>query len=99
MELIEGPTLADRIKGGAVPLEEALTIAHQIADALEATHEKRIIHRDLKPGNIKITKDGVAKVAQASACADPEDSPTLTIEGTRAGQILGTAAYMDVLQK
>ena len=101
MELVEGPTLAARFRGGALPLEEALTIARQIADALEAAHEKGIIHCDLKPGNIKITSDGavkvldfgLAKVAQASAC-DPEASPTLTMQGTVAGQILGTAAYM-----
>jgi serine/threonine-protein kinase len=102
MELIEGPTLADRIKQGALPLEEALAIARQIGDALEAAHDKGIIHRDLKPANIKIKPDGIvkvldfglAKVAQASGCEDPEVSPTLTIQGTVAGQILGTAAYM-----
>jgi len=59
MELVEGPTLAERIEHGAIPLEESLTIAHQIADALEAAHEKGIVHRDLKPGNIKITPDGL----------------------------------------
>src|SRR5262249_12826620 len=102
MELIEGPTLADRIRQGALPLEEALSIARQIAEALEAAHEKGIIHRDLKPANIKVKPDGVvkvldfglAKVAQASACENPEASPTLTIEGTVSGVILGTAAYM-----
>jgi serine/threonine-protein kinase len=103
MELVDGQTLAERIKGGALRVEEALTIARQIAEALEAAHEKGIIHRDLKPGNIKITPDGVvkildfglAKLAECSATAqNPENSPTLTIEGTRAGQILGTAAYM-----
>jgi len=103
MELVEGPTLADRIKGGALPLEEALTVARHIADALEAAHEKGIIHRDLKPGNIKITPDGVvkvldfglAKIAECAATAqNRENSPTLTIDDTRAGQILGTAAYM-----
>src|SRR5215469_170758 len=61
MELVEGPTLADRIKQGAIPLNEALAIAHQIADALEAAHEKGIVHRDLKPANIKIKPDGVVK--------------------------------------
>ena len=103
MELVEGPTLASRIQQGALPLEEALTIARQIADALEAAHEKRIIHRDLKPANIKITSDGIVKVLDfglakvadtVTAAQNPENSPTLTIEGTRAGQILGTAAYM-----
>ena len=62
MELIEGPTLAERIQQGRLPVEEALGIAHQIADALEAAHEKGIVHRDLKPGNIKIKPDGTVKV-------------------------------------
>src|SRR3989441_7770652 len=62
MELVEGPTLAERIASGAIPLDESLAIARQIADALEAAHEKGIIHRDLKPGNIKIKADGVVKV-------------------------------------
>src|SRR5579864_9502648 len=62
MELVEGPTLADRIKEGAVPLDEALGIAGQIADAVAAAHEKGIVHRDLKPGNVKINPDGVVKV-------------------------------------
>src|SRR5215813_10670301 len=62
MELVDGPTLADRIAQGAVPLEEALAIARQISDALEAAHEKGIIHRDLKPANIKIKPDGTVKV-------------------------------------
>src|SRR5215472_15814021 len=62
MELVEGPTLADRIKEGALPVEEALTISRQIGDALEAAHEKGIAHRDLKPGNIKIKPDGAVKV-------------------------------------
>src|SRR5215469_14580708 len=61
MELIEGTTLASRIKGGAIPLEEALPIARQIADALEAAHERGIVHRDLKPANIKIKQDGAVK--------------------------------------
>jgi Tol biopolymer transport system component/tRNA A-37 threonylcarbamoyl transferase component Bud32 len=103
MELIEGPTLADRIKGGAVPLEEALTIAHQIADALEAAHEKGIVHRDLKPANIKIKTDGTVKVLdfglakiaeQVMPAGSPESTPTLTIEATSAGHIVGTPAYM-----
>src|ERR1700693_4545701 len=100
MELNEGPTLAERIKQGPVPLEEALGIAKQIADALEAAHEKGITHRDLKPGNIKIKPDGtvkvldfgLAKVAPVSA-GDSSDDATATLT-TRAGMILGTAAYM-----
>ena len=97
MELVEGPTLAERIKQGAVPLEEALGIAKQIAEALEAAHEKGIVHRDLKPGNIKIRPDGTVKVldfglakmaeaTEAGACA--ETSPTLTLDAvTRVGVI------------
>src|SRR6202035_1368121 len=104
MELIEGPTLADRIKEGAVPLDEALTIARQIADALGAAHEKGVVHRDLKPGNVIITPAGVVKVldfglasvaqASAGAAGDSSNSPTLTISPTGAGMILGTAGYM-----
>jgi eukaryotic-like serine/threonine-protein kinase len=62
MELVEGPTLAERIKQGAIPLEESLAIAHQIAEAVEAAHEKGITHRDLKPGNVKLKADGTVKV-------------------------------------
>lgn len=100
MELMEGPTLSERIKQGPVPLEQALVIAKQIAEALEAAHEKGWVHRDLKPGNIKIKPDGVvkvldfglAKVAPAPAGDLPaEATATLT---TCAGMILGTAAYM-----
>ena len=104
MELVEGSTLADRITRGAVPREESLRIARQIADALEAAHEKGIIHRDLKPANVMLTADGLAKVLdfglaavapQASAVgADMTQSPTLTIAATQGGMILGTAAYM-----
>src|SRR5262247_879707 len=102
MELVDGPTLADRIAQGAVPLEEALQIARQIGDALEAAHEKGIIHRDLKPGNIKLKADGtvkvldfgLAKVADAQTDARAIDSPTLNVGATQAGMILGTAAYM-----
>jgi hypothetical protein len=103
MELVEGPTLADRIKQGAIPLEEALPIARQVADALEAAHEKGIIHRDLKPANIKITPDGVVKVLDfglakmvepAAAAGSPDESPTVAMGATRVGQIMGTAAYM-----
>ena len=104
MELVEGPTLAQRIKQGAVPLDEALKIARQIADALEAAHEKGIVHRDLKPGNIKLRPDGtvkvldfgLAKVIGATESGEPpEDSPTLTVDATtRMGVVIGTAAYM-----
>src|SRR5580698_5706081 len=102
MELIEGPTLADRIAQGPIPLEEALAIARQIADALEAAHEKGIVHRDLKPGNVKIRPDGMVKVLDfglaktlaGPVAASPEDSPTISMAATRAGVILGTAAYM-----
>jgi eukaryotic-like serine/threonine-protein kinase len=101
MELIEGPTLADRIKEGPIPLDEALTIARQIADALEAAHEKGIVHRDLKPGNVKSRPDGSVKVldfglAKASGAETTvtHDSPTLIQSPTQFGVILGTAAYM-----
>jgi serine/threonine-protein kinase len=103
MELVEGATLAERIKQGAVPMDEALAIARQIGEALEAAHEKGIVHRDLKPANIKLKPDGAVKVLDfglakiagpAGPAENPENSPTLTIEATRLGQILGTAAYM-----
>jgi len=97
MELVPGESLK-----GPLPLETALNYAKQIADALEAAHEKGIVHRDLKPANIMITPAGVVKVldfglaavAQSSDPSDPVNSPTLTISPTRAGMILGTAAYM-----
>jgi eukaryotic-like serine/threonine-protein kinase len=103
MELAEGPTLADRISKDPIPLDEALPIARQIAEALEAAHEKGIIHRDLKPANIKVTPEGVVKVldfglAKAlegeAALANASQSPTLSLVSTKAGVILGTAAYM-----
>jgi Tol biopolymer transport system component/predicted Ser/Thr protein kinase len=103
MELVEGPTLADRIQNGALPLDEALAVARQIAEALEAAHEKGRVHRDLKPANVKITPEGVVKVLdfglakaaeEPSAVGDPSVSPTLTMSPTRAGMILGTAPYM-----
>src|SRR4029453_16696476 len=101
MELVEGPTLAERIASGAIPLEETLKIGRQIAEALEAAHEKGIVHRDLKPGNIKIKADGVVKVLDfgLAKLAEPfavgQDEATLTVqEATRAGVILGTAGYM-----
>jgi serine/threonine-protein kinase len=103
LELIEGDTLADRLKRGAIPVEESLKLALQIAEALEAAHEKGVIHRDLKPANIKVTPDGKVKVLDfglAKAFAgDQEDrnlsnSPTLSLAATQQGIILGTAAYM-----
>jgi serine/threonine protein kinase/Tol biopolymer transport system component len=103
MELVEGPTLGERIAQGPVPLEEALPMAKQIAEALEYAHERGIIHRDLKPANIKLTKDSAVKVldfglakalADDPATLDLSTSPTLSVAATRAGFILGTAAYM-----
>ena len=106
MELVEGPTLADRIAQGAVPVDEAVTIAKQIAEALEAAHEQGIIHRDLKPANIKVRPDGTVKVLDfglAKAMEAPggmspgvSQAPTITTPAmmTGAGMILGTAAYM-----
>jgi serine/threonine-protein kinase len=107
LELVEGKTLDEMIEGGALPVEEALGIALQIAEALEAAHEKGIVHRDLKPANVKVTPDGkvkvldfgLAKAFEGEAAGGPGDpsaslSPTLTVAATRAGVILGTAAYM-----
>jgi Tol biopolymer transport system component len=103
LELIDGPTLADRLKQGPMPVDEALEINKQIAEALEAAHEKGIVHRDLKPANIKLTDDGKVKVLDfglAKALADDRsgskvsDSPTITAAHTRPGVVLGTAAYM-----
>jgi serine/threonine protein kinase/Tol biopolymer transport system component len=103
MELVEGPTLAERIQQGPIPIEEALPTAKQIAEALECAHERGIVHRDLKPANIKLTQDGNVKVldfglAKAlldeSSSGDISNSPTLTMATTKAGLILGTAAYM-----
>ena len=102
MELVEGPTLADRIAAGPIPFDEVLTIARQIADALEVAHERGVIHRDLKPANVKVTPDdkvkvldfGLAKITSNEAPSnDLSHSPTV-IQGTQAGMILGTAAYM-----
>ncbi len=103
LELVNGETLAERIVRGPIPLAETLLIARQIADALEAAHEKGIVHRDLKPANIKITPDGVVKVldfglakaaSSDAATGDLTQSPTITVGGTRDGVILGTATYM-----
>ena len=103
MELIEGPTLADRIARGPIPSDEALPVAKEIAEALEAAHDRGIVHRDLKPANIKFARNGNAKVldfglAKAiegdSSATDMENSPTITSMATQAGIILGTAAYM-----
>ena len=102
LELIEGPTLEDRIKRGPIPVDEALPIAKQIAEALEAAHEAGVIHRDLKPANIKVREDGtvkvldfgLAKALNTSVEGDPNQSPTLTAAATQMGVIMGTAAYM-----
>ncbi len=103
MELVEGSTLADRLRRGALPLEEALTIARQVAEALEYAHERGVIHRDLKPANVKVTPDGQVKlldfglakaIESDSPAHDSTNSPTLTAAATQMGIILGTAAYM-----
>ena len=103
MELVEGQTLAERIAKESISLEEALPIAQQIAEALEYAHERGIIHRDLKPGNIKLAPDGQAKVLDFGLAkaleggggdVDISTSPTISAAATRAGVLLGTAAYM-----
>jgi serine/threonine protein kinase/Tol biopolymer transport system component len=103
LELVDGATLADRLRRGALPLPNALTIASQIADALAAAHERGIVHRDLKPANIKLTSEGMVKVLdfglakfQPNEPSGPNlsQSPTISAPQTRDGVLLGTAAYM-----
>ena len=106
LELVEGEDLAERLKRGRVPVDEALEIAKQIAEGLEAAHEKCIVHRDLKPANVKLTPEGKVKVLDfglakawagdpaTGSSSDLSQSPTLEHTGTQAGVILGTAAYM-----
>jgi serine/threonine protein kinase len=106
LELVEGDDLSVRLKRGPLPVDEALEVCKQIAEALEAAHEKGIIHRDLKPGNIKLTEEGKVKVldfglakalsdeSDTSSVSNAEDSPTITDAFTKPGTILGTAAYM-----
>src|SRR5271169_4031781 len=103
MELVSGETLAERVKAGPLGIEEALVVAKQIAEALEAAHEKSIIHRDLKPANVKLTPEGKVKVLDFGlakafeddpSTVDMSNSPTLSQAATMQGVILGTAAYM-----
>jgi serine/threonine protein kinase len=104
MELVDGPTLADLLGRGAIPLTDTLRLAKQIADALEAAHEQGIIHRDLKPANIKVRVDSVVKVLDfglakalvltTTSNTDLLSSPTLSVRATHGGLLLGTAAYM-----
>jgi len=106
LELVEGQTLSERLRRGSLPLDEALRVARQIAEAVEAAHAKGIIHRDLKPGNIKLTPEGRVKVLDfglakieesvrgvATPASDP-DAPTLLAETTQPGVVMGTPAYM-----
>jgi eukaryotic-like serine/threonine-protein kinase len=103
LELVEGETLADQLQRGPIPIEESLKLARQIAEALEAAHEKGVIHRDLKPANIKVTPEAIVKVLDFGlakalegevAERDGSDSPMLSLAAIKAGVILGTAAYM-----
>ncbi len=104
MELVEGPTFAERVARGVIPLEEVLGMARQLADGLDAAHSKGIVHRDLKPANVKVTPQGVVKVLDfglatvmlgpKAALSDPEIPSTRTATLSKAGVVLGTAAYM-----
>ena len=103
MQLVEGPTLADRVRQGPIPVDESVRIARQIADALEYAHERGIIHRDLKPANVKVTSEdavkvldfGLAKALEGDPSSiDISTSPTITQMATQQGVLLGTAAYM-----
>lgn len=103
MELVEGATLADRIRQGPLPIDEALRIARQITDALEYAHERGIVHRDLKPANVKVAADGTVKILDFGLAkaletgtpgADPADASTVSRLATEAGMVMGTAAYM-----
>jgi serine/threonine protein kinase len=106
LELVEGEEVQQRLERGPIPIEEAIEIARQIAEGLEAAHDKGVVHRDLKPANVKLTPDGKVKVLDfglakawagdpvTGSSSDLSQSPTLAHTGTQAGVILGTAAYM-----